>query len=204
MQLFSEQECRTRSGSEETVLIGRILAGRKDLFDELLKPHLAPLWRVVQAKMGTDTDVEDVVQQTLLKAYLHLEQFRNEARFNTWLIRIALHEILQRHRLRWSSHLVSLDPITLCKFQGSEETASPYKQLERRETNNLLRKAIAELPAKYQALIVLRDMQGVSVRDAARVLGMTVSAVKTRHRRARHKMAHSLAPLLQKRAPLPT
>ena len=51
MQLFSEQECRTRSGSEETVLIGRILAGRKDLFDELLKPHLAPLWRVVQAKM---------------------------------------------------------------------------------------------------------------------------------------------------------
>jgi len=68
MQLFSEQECRTRSGSEETVLIGRILAGRKDLFDELLKPHLAPLWRVVQAKIGTDTDVEDVVQQTLLKA----------------------------------------------------------------------------------------------------------------------------------------
>ena len=64
MQLFSEQECRTRSGSEEAVLIGRILAGRKDLFDELLKPHLAPLWRVVQAKIGTDTDVEDVVQQT--------------------------------------------------------------------------------------------------------------------------------------------
>ena len=67
MQLFSEQECRPRSGVEEAVLIGRILAGRKDLFDELLKPHLAPLWRVVQAKMGTDTDAEDVVQQTLLK-----------------------------------------------------------------------------------------------------------------------------------------
>jgi hypothetical protein len=50
MQLFSEQECRPRSGSEEAVLIGRILAGRKDLFDELLKPHLAPLSRVVQAK----------------------------------------------------------------------------------------------------------------------------------------------------------
>ena len=76
MQLFSEQECGTRSGSEEAVLIGRILAGRKDLFDELLKPHLAPLWRVVQAKMGTDIDVDDVVQQTLLKAYLHLEQFQ--------------------------------------------------------------------------------------------------------------------------------
>ena len=150
MHLFSEQECRARSGSEEAVLIGRILAGRKDLFDELLKPHLAPLWRVVQAKMGTDTDVEDVVQQTLLKAYLHLEQFRNEARFSTWLIRIARHEILQRHCLPWSSHVVSLDPPALCKFQGSEETASPYKRLERMETNNLLRKAIAELPEKYQ------------------------------------------------------
>jgi RNA polymerase sigma-70 factor, ECF subfamily len=197
MQLFPEQECRTPSGSEETVLIGRILAGRKDLFDELLKPHLAPLWRVVQAKMGTNTDVEDVVQQTLLKAYLHLEQFRSEARFSTWLIRIALREILQRHRLRWSSLLVALDPPALCRFQGSDETASPYKQLERMETNNLQRKAIAELPEKYQALIVLRDMQGVSVRDAARLLGMTVPAVKTRHRRARLKMAHSLAPLLK-------
>jgi DNA-directed RNA polymerase specialized sigma24 family protein len=59
--------------------------------------------------MGTHTDVDDVVQQTLLKAYLHLEQFRNEARFSTWLIRIALREILQWHRLRWSSLLVSLD-----------------------------------------------------------------------------------------------
>ena len=99
---------------------------------------------------------------------------------------------------------MSLDPLTLCKFQGSEETASPYKQLERMETNQLLRKAIAELPEKYQALIVLRDMQGVSITDAARLLGMTVPAVKTRHRSARLKMAHSLAPSLQKRAPGPT
>src|ERR1700734_4131955 len=203
MQLFSEQECRARSGSEEAVLIGRILAGRKDLFDELLKPHLTPLWRVVQAKMGAATDVEDVVQQTLLKAYLHLEQVRNEARFSTWLIRIALREILQRRRLRWSSHVVYLDPPALSKFQGSEETASPYKQLERVETNNLLRKAIAELPEKYQALVLLRDMQGVSITDAARLLGMTVPAVKTRHRRARLKMAHSLAPLLQNRGAAP-
>jgi RNA polymerase sigma factor (sigma-70 family) len=201
---FSEQECRPRSGSEEAVLIGRILAGRKDLFDELLKPHLAPLSRVVEAKMGTHTDVDDVVQQTLLKAYLHLEQFRNEARFSTWLIGIALHEILQRHRLLWSSRIVSMHPAALCKFQDSEETASPYKQLERMETNNLLRRAIAELPEKYQVLIVLRDMQGLSVSDAARLLGMTVPAVKTRHRRARLKMAHSLAPLLQKHAPVPT
>src|ERR1700722_6039518 len=200
---FSEQEGGPRSGSEEAGLNGRILAGRKDLFDELLKPHLAPLSRVVQAKMGTHTDVEDGVQQTLLKAYLRLEQFRKEAGFRTWLSRIALHEILQRHRLWWSSHVVSLDPPALCKFQGCEETASPYKQLERMETNQLLRKAIAELPEKYQALIVLRDMQGVSVRDAARLLGMTVPAVKTRHRRARLKMAHSLAPLLQNRAPAP-
>ena len=194
---FSEQECRPRSGSEEAVLIGRILAGRKDLFDELLKPHLAPLWRVVQAKMGTDTDVEDVVQQTLLKAYLHLEQFRNEARFGTWLIRIALREMLQQHCLRWPSLLVSLGLPALSKFQVSDETESPYKQLERSGTNNLLRKSIAELPEKYQTLIVLRDMQGVSVKDAARLLGMTVPAVKTRHRRALASKARSCAEIIE-------
>lgn len=83
---------------------------------------------------------------------------------------------------------MSLDPLALCKFQGSKEIASPYKQLE---------------PEKYQALIALRDMQGVSITDAARLLGMTVPAVKTLHRRARLKMAHSLAPLLQNRAPAP-
>ena len=71
------------------------------------------------------------------------------------------------------------------------------------ETNNLLRKAIAELPEKYQPLILLRDMQGVSITDAAQLLGMTVPAVKTRHRRPRLKMAHSLAPLLQNRTAAP-
>jgi DNA-directed RNA polymerase specialized sigma24 family protein len=59
--------------------------------------------------MGNGSDAEDVVQQTLLKAFLHLGQFQSKARFSTWFIQISIHEVLQRHRLRWSSRLVPLD-----------------------------------------------------------------------------------------------
>jgi RNA polymerase sigma-70 factor (ECF subfamily) len=148
--------------------------------------------------MENGSDAEDVVQQTLLKAFLHLGQFQSKARFSTWLIQIAIHEVLQRHRLRWSSRLVPLDQPALSRFQIAEETASPFKRLERMETNSLLRKAIAKLPEKDQAALCCATCQGVSITDAARLLGITVPAVKTRHQGARLKMAHSLAALASK------
>jgi RNA polymerase sigma-70 factor (ECF subfamily) len=179
---------------KEGQLIAQIVAGRKDLFTTLIEPHLAPLSRLIRAKVGNVSESDDVIQQTILKAYTRLNQFRFEASFRTWLVRIALNEVIQWHRKRLSKRLLVLDPSALAQLPVADQTASPLKQCERREEAELFRKAYAMLPEKYQDMIRLRDVEHLSIAEVAKVLSLTVPAVKTRHRRARLQMVNLLAP----------
>src|SRR5271154_3048223 len=85
-----------RGAHREAELFREILAGLRDLFDVLIEPHLGAVRRAVRAKMGNDPEIDDVTQQAVFKASTHLEQFRHEGRFRTWLIRIALNEVILR------------------------------------------------------------------------------------------------------------
>ena len=178
----------------EGQLIAQIVAGRKDLFTALIEPHRAPLFRLIRAKVGNDSESDDVIQQTIFKAFTRLGQFRFEASFRTWLIRIALNEVVQWHRKRLSTRLLVLDNSALAQLPIADQAASPLKQCERREAAGLLRKAYAMLPEKYQVMIRLRDLEHLSIAEVAQQLSMSVAAVKTRHRRARLQMVNLLAP----------
>ena len=92
---------------KEASLIRQIFGGRRDLFGDLIEPHVGALWRTVQAKMRNDPDIDDIVQQAVFKAFTHLEQFRFEAGFRTWLIRIALNEVNEHWRKRHTSRSVA-------------------------------------------------------------------------------------------------
>jgi RNA polymerase sigma-70 factor (ECF subfamily) len=179
---------------KEGQLIAQIVAGRKDLFTVLIEPHRAPLFRLIRSKLGNDFESDDVIQQTILKAFTRLGQFRFEASFRTWLIRIALNEVVQWHRKRLSTRLLVLDHSALAQLPIADQTASPLKQCERREAAGLFRKAYALLPEKYQVMIRLRDLDHLSIAEVAKLMSMTVAAVKTRHRRARRQMVNLLTP----------
>jgi RNA polymerase sigma factor (sigma-70 family) len=183
--------------AKEVELIGEILRGRRDLFAELIAPHLRPLSRMVAAAMGSHPDVEDVVQRTSLKAFTHLAQFRVEASFRTWLIRIGLNEVRQWRRKCGSSRIVALDLCTFTQLLATDERDSPLVACERSQASVRLRAAVAWLPEKYRIVILLRDLEGLSISEVGRRLGLTIAAVKTRHMRARQKMAKFLRPLGQ-------
>jgi RNA polymerase sigma-70 factor, ECF subfamily len=151
--------CRQSNG-EEGRLIARILEGRKDLFGDLLQPHMAPLFRLVRAKMRHDPEADDVIQITIVKAFTRLEQFRFEATFRCWLMGIAINEVLQWYRRRMPSRLLVLNPIAIAQLQVADQTASPLTECQRREMARLLHRALARLPEKYQAVIRLRDLAG--------------------------------------------
>jgi len=185
------------AGTEEVALIRQILAGRRDLFANLITPHLKPLLRIVQATLGGHPDVEDIVQQTALKALTHLEQFRCEASFRTWLIRIGLNEARQWRRGCASSKFVALDPATLTQLPVADESQSPLVECQRSEAFVRLRAALAWLPEKYRLVVLLRDFEDLSLAEAARRLGLTIPAVKSRHLRARQKMAEYLGRVSQ-------
>jgi RNA polymerase sigma-70 factor (ECF subfamily) len=184
---------------DEGELIRKILGGQRDLFGDLIAPHLTPLLRTLKATIGGDAEVEDIIQQTTLKAFTHLQQFRFEASFRTWLIRIGLNEARAWRRKRASSRLLALDPSTLTQLPITDKGLSPGSECERREARARLRTALAHLPEKYRIVVLLRDLYGFSLSEVALQLGLTIPAVKTRQLRARRKMAKLLGQPSQSR-----
>src|SRR4051812_26372737 len=130
MMLY-QPDARSPHKSREEVLIHQILVRREDRFQELIQPHMGVLSRVVMNRMRNDSAAEDVVQKTLLKAFARLEQFRFKASFRTWLIQIALNEVLQWHRTRMHGRFFTLEEIVVPQMQVADELASPLKQCER-------------------------------------------------------------------------
>jgi RNA polymerase sigma-70 factor (ECF subfamily) len=184
-----------RHGHREDLLIRQILEGRRDLFDDLIEPHWDAVWRAVQARMGNNPDVDDVVQQAVLKAFTRLEQFRFEGGFRTWLIRIALNEVIQNWRQRVASRAVVMEPATLAAVSVADPKDSPLNLCMRSQTSRLLQTALAALPEPYRLVVRMRDFEERSVSEVARALRLTASAVKTRHHRARVRMARVLSEL---------
>jgi RNA polymerase sigma-70 factor (ECF subfamily) len=185
------------TGRDESELVRNILSGRRELFEDLIAPHLTPLLRTIKATIRSSADVEDIVQQTVLKAFTHLDQFRFEASFRTWLIRIGLNETRAWLRKSGSSRFLTLNPVTLTQLPFSDESHSPWVKYQRSEVSVRLCAALAQLSEKYRIVILRRDLYGFSLSEVAAQLGLTIAAVKTRQLRARQQMAKFLGPLVQ-------
>jgi RNA polymerase sigma-70 factor, ECF subfamily len=177
------------SDTEEAALIRKIVGGRRDLFGDLIAPHLSQLSRIVRATISGQSEVEDIVQQTALMAFTHLAQFRFEACFRTWLIQIAINEARQWRRQNASSRFLQFAAPMLSELRIADQRSSPLIEYQRCETGVQVRAALARLPEKYRIVIFLRELEELSISEVAARLGLTIPAVKTRHRRARQKVA---------------
>jgi RNA polymerase sigma-70 factor (ECF subfamily) len=183
------------SKETEELLVDRILRGRIDAFGDLVQPHLTFLSRFAQQRLRSESEAEDVVQQSIFLAFRHLRQFRGEASFKTWLRAIALNEVLRLLNRRTVAPL----PLHESFAAGLPDPASsPHIQCEQRERAEQLHKALTRLPEKYRLMIQLRDLRELSIDETARSLSLTSSAVRTRHHRARKLLVRSLAALHRK------
>jgi RNA polymerase sigma-70 factor (ECF subfamily) len=180
---------RNETGTDEAALIRKIVGGQRDLFGDLIAPHLTPLLRIVRATMGGHAEVDDIVQQTVLKAFTRLAQFRFEAGFRTWLIQIGINEARQWRRRYASSRVLEFTPAAFSELRIADQSHSPLIEYQRSETGAQVGAALARLPEKYRIVIFLRDLEELSISEVAGRLGLTIPAVKTRHRRARQKVA---------------
>jgi RNA polymerase sigma-70 factor (ECF subfamily) len=129
-------------GNSEAELIKRVLEGCHEVFADLLRPHLKPVRSFVRRTVRNEFDVDDRIQQTLLKAYTRLHQFRFQSRFRTWLISIALNEIRQNARLRCKSRLV-FDEGKSISITRSDNKDCPFEIYAGKETSHQLWQAIA-------------------------------------------------------------
>jgi RNA polymerase sigma-70 factor (ECF subfamily) len=171
--------------------------GNVAAFDQLVKRYDGKLFRIAQSVTHNREDSQDVVQETFLKAYQHLADFRGDSQFSTWLIRITLNQSLMKlRRLRRTKEVV------LDEDFGTDEDVLPRKVIDWApnpeqlygvsELRKLLIKTIEELRPILRAVFVLQDLEGLSTDQTAEALNLSQSAVKSRLWRARLQLRERL------------
>lgn len=173
--------------SDEEV-VERVLAGDTSLFEILMRRYNQRLFRVARSILSDDTEAEDVVQEAYLRAFRELANFRGEARFSTWLTRIAVHEALARARK--GRRLVPIpggEP-----SETPSETAGPEREMENRELQAVLQEAVDLLPDPLRSVFCLREIEGLSTEQTAEALELTVENVRVRLHRAKRSLRQKL------------
>jgi len=184
---------------DETRLVERARAGDFDAFEELVTRTEGRIYSLLLRMTGNPEDARELLQETYLSAYKKLGSFRGNAAFSTWLYRIATNHALMRLR-RKQPETVSWDELPLPSHEEirqrgvSDWAVDPKEALLRREIRELLVRAIQDLPPLYRAVVLLRDVEGLSTADTAKILGTTEGAVKTRLHRARIHLREKLSP----------
>jgi RNA polymerase sigma-70 factor (ECF subfamily) len=148
------------------------------------------LYRLARGVLRNDAEAEDVVQETWVRAFTHLDGFRDESSFATWLARIAMNEALGRlRRQRPSVEFNTLPPGTLeaqiIPFPLSAASEDPEKTMAQREIQHVVEHAIDELPEAFRIVFITRVIEGMNVEETAELLRLKPETVKTRLHRAR-------------------
>jgi RNA polymerase sigma-70 factor (ECF subfamily) len=187
----------SQSGIEEATLVAQSRQGDTGAFGELVRRYEGKIFRLAQHVTQNREDAEDVLQETFMKAYEHLDQFKGDSKFYTWIVRIAVNQALMKLRRRKTDKSVSLDEtIDTGEDTVTREIAawdeSPEQQFSREELGGILDTAIQSLEPPYRSVFVLRDMEELSTEETAEALGLSVPAVKSRLLRARLQLREKL------------
>jgi RNA polymerase sigma-70 factor (ECF subfamily) len=191
---------RIQINEREAELIQRVCRGEHEAFYELVRPYEHAIYFVAKGVLDNPADAEEVAQETVLKAFNALRNFRFEAKFSTWIIQIAINE--SRMKLRKDRrHLYESIEAEREDEEGDYRPRDladwreiPSAELQRNELRDALKRAMAALAPKYREVLILRDVQHVSIAETANILGITEANVKTRLLRARLQMREALAP----------
>lgn len=180
----------TTDPRSDAELLGAHVAGDPLAFEELVHRHRDRLWAVALRTTGDREEAADSLQDALISAYRRADTFRGDSAVTTWLHRIVVNASLDRLRRRSVRPAVPL-PDDNEDLPGAA-VADPTDHLARREVQLVVTDALAQLPADQRDAIVLVDVEGWSVEDAARELGIPEGTVKSRCFRGRAKLAKSL------------
>jgi RNA polymerase sigma-70 factor (ECF subfamily) len=184
----------------EQDIIQRVQNGEIEVFYELVRPYERGVFLAALSLVKNEADAEEVAQEAILKAFKSLSHFRGEAKFSTWLIQIAINEAKMKLRKDRRHLYESLeegprsDDGEYIPKDYADWREIPSEALEQKELRVALIKALNSLPEKYRVVLVLRDVQQLSIAETSQALGLSEANVKTRLSRARLQMRDALAP----------
>ena len=182
--------------ADELEVVAKAKNGCSSAVEQLVDRYKGRIFRVAQKITSNREDAEEVVQSVFLKAFRDLANFRGDARFYTWLVRIAINESLMKVRGR-RPHNISINDLSEDEDRTvlrelADTGPNPEEQYSHEELRRILTMAVSELGPRCRVVVQLRDIEGLTTEETARTLNLSVSAVKTRLRRARLHMRGSL------------
>lgn len=187
--------------ADEAVLIKKALRGERDAFYQLIRPYERMVYATAITVLKNPADAEEVAQEAILKAFAGLANFRGDSKFSTWLLQITYNEA--KIRLRKARRYVheSIE-MKATNTKGGEFWPKdfadwrpiPSEVLEEEEVRELVYEAINSLEPMYREVLVLRDVELLSIKETMTILGISEGSVKTRLRRARLQLRDALAP----------
>src|SRR3954464_15697841 len=194
----------SQAGIDEGVLVAQSREGDTRAFGELVRRYEGKIFRLAQHVTQNREDAEDVLQETFLKAYEHLDQFKGDSKFYTWIVRIAVNQALMKLRRRKTDKSVSLDEtIDTGEDTVTREVAAwdedPEQRFTREEIGEILNSAVESLEPLYRSVFVLRDIEDLSTEETAEALNLSIPAVKSRLLRARLQLREKLTRLFKRK-----
>lgn len=188
-----------RMETSDAVLVSTAKLGDTNAFVELSRRHSNRILQTTYRITRNWQDAEDAVQDSLLKAFTHLNDFQEKSSFSTWLTRIAINSALMILRKKRVCVEISIDGSddsseTFERWEPRSLTENPEHRLARTEREELLRNAILRLPRVIREAVELRQARDYSTREIAQALGISVPAVKSRLSRAKLALRAALLP----------
>jgi len=183
--------------NEDRKCVSRVLDGDYDAFEELVEKYQGRVFRHLRKMVRDDQLAEDLLQETFFNAYKGLEGFSGNSALSTWLFRIATNNALmylRKHRPESVQYNDEIRGDTDFPFlmDSPEFRRNPQEMLLSKEGRKKIEEAIDDLPLLYRSVLVLRDVEGFSVKEVAEIMDASVPAVKSRLHRARNAVRESL------------
>lgn len=181
---------------EDREIIQRIIGGEKELYEILVRRNNQKLYRVIRSYLKEEAEIEDIMQESYIKAYTKLYQFKLDAAFSTWLIRIGINESLAR--IKEKGKLIHLHETSYDEKSNSileipdSKQLNPQSNMIRNEAKLLLESAIDSLDSKYRTVYMMKEVEDMSIKEISIALDITIPNVKVRLHRAKEMLKEKL------------
>lgn len=187
---------------KEDLVIKRILAGEKELYEILVRRNNQKLYRVIRSYLKEEVEIEDVMQNSYIKAYTKLYQFNLDSQFSTWLVRIGINESLAVLKkkgkiLHINDYNLNTDNDAVLEIPDQKQP-NPQEKMTQKETKQLLENAIDQLDIKYKTVYVMKEVEDMSLKEIAIALDISLSNVKIRLHRSKEILKETLYRLSSK------
>lgn len=184
--------------ADDTCLVQEALAGNQASFQILVERYQARLFSLVRHYTKNPYEIEDVVQETFLKAYTRLDSFQHQSSFYTWIYRIAVNTILDFLKRRGRSPVTSVEDPELVQsttIAASPRVLSPDARMQREEIQTITHQILDGMPEIFRTVLVMREFEDMPYQDIADVLGISIGTVESRLFRARARFKEKLLQL---------